>query len=137
MRCQGLPERDSSWFSSGNRTITASLPRYRSARNNGSPPADGGVRQSSSPRMNSNGASIFSTYVIGDRSTYSCGFWKGGFVNQLGVNKVKSAVYQNAAQSEMSRCDTAALKRVVGVTIQFVRRPPPLPPVTPMRPAST
>jgi len=33
--------------------------------------------------------------------------------------------------------DTAAAKRSVCVTVQFVRSPPPLPPVTPMRPPST
>ena len=43
----------------------------------------------------------------------------------------KSAVNQNPYQSAMSRCDTAAAKRVVCVTVQFVSSPPPLPPVTP------
>src|SRR5918992_701701 len=123
MRCHGFPARESSWFSSGNRTMTVGFFRNFNARNNCSPPADGGVRQSSSPRMNINGVWMFFTYVIGDRLSKSCGSSKGAFWNHVGLNSQKSAVYQNDVQSEMSRCDTAALKREVCVTTQLVRRP--------------
>ena len=60
-RCHGRPERESSWLSPGNRTITVGCFRYLRARNSSSPPADGGVRQSSSPRMNISGVWIFVT----------------------------------------------------------------------------
>ena len=46
---------------------------------------------------------------------------------------MKSAVYHQASQSAIDRCDTAALKRSVWPMTQFVSRPPPLPPVTPSR----
>ena len=36
-----------------------------------------------------------------------------------------------AAQSAIDLCDTAAAKRFVCVTVQFVSIPPPLPPVIP------
>ena len=56
---------------------------------------------------------------------------KGGALNQFGWKSMKSAVYHHDAQLEMSRCDTAAAKRLVCVTVQSVSTPPPLPPVTP------
>src|SRR5262249_53847380 len=42
-RCHGLPERLSSWLSSGKRTMTVGFFRYLSARNICSPPSAGGV----------------------------------------------------------------------------------------------
>jgi hypothetical protein len=74
--------------------------------------------------------------VIGERRANSAGSSNGALRNHVGVNSVKSAVYQKFDQSEMSRWLTAALKRVVCVTTQLVRRPPPLPPVTPRRESS-
>ena len=70
--------------------------------------------------------------MIGERFAKSAGSSNGALRNQVGVNSVKSAVYQKLVQSEISRWLTAALKRFVWVTTQLVRRPPPLPPVTPI-----
>src|SRR5262249_6773332 len=55
IRCQGCPERESSWDSFGKRTITVGIFLYFSARNISSPPAPVGVRQSASPRINISG----------------------------------------------------------------------------------
>jgi hypothetical protein len=57
--------------------------------------------------------------------------------NQVGWKRVKSAVYQKLDQSAIERWEAAAAKRSVWVTIQLVRMPPPLPPVTPSRLGST
>src|SRR3954454_19559590 len=131
-RCHGFPDRDSSWVSSGNLTITAVRCRYFSARNICSPPIGGGVRMSDSPSINISGVVTFATYVIGDSSSNCFGFSHGAAENHVGLNSVKSAAYQNPDQSAMERCDTAAAKRLVWVTIQLVSTPPPLPPVAPI-----
>src|SRR3954471_3873338 len=81
--------------------------------------------------MNIIGVLTFSIYVIGDRAAKSARSWNGVPRNHIGWNIVKSAEYHHAAQSDISRCDTAALKRSVCVTTQLVSNPPPLPPVTP------
>src|SRR5262245_47200101 len=60
-RYMGLPDRDSSWVSPGNRTITTGFFRYLSARNICSPPSAGGVRISASPSTNISGVVIFVT----------------------------------------------------------------------------
>lgn len=57
--------------------------------------------------------------------------------NQYGRNIAKSALYIMLAHSLTQRCVTAAAKRGVRVMIQFVRSPPPLPPVMPSRAGST
>src|ERR1039458_8465381 len=67
---------------------------------------------------------------MGERALKSASCSHGAPRNQVGVNSVKSAVYQKSVQSAMSRCDTAALKRCVWPITQFVSSPPPLPPVT-------
>src|SRR5580692_8477549 len=54
-RCQGSPERESSWVSRGNMTIAVGRCRYFKARNSCSPPESGGVRESDSPSTNSIG----------------------------------------------------------------------------------
>src|SRR5262245_65102933 len=74
---------------------------------------------------------------MGERLTKSSGASHGAPRNQVCWKSVKSAVYQKPAQSAIERCDTAALKRVVCPTVQFVNTPPPLPPVTPIRFSST
>src|SRR3954466_14336562 len=93
-RCHGLPERDSSWVSSGKRTITVGLCRYFRARNICSPPITGGVRMSASPSTNMSGGVTFVTYVIGERSANCFWFSHGGPENHVGWKRVKSAVYQ-------------------------------------------
>ena len=54
-RCQGSPDRESSWVSRGNMTIAVGRFRYFKARNSCSPPESGGVRESDSPSTNSIG----------------------------------------------------------------------------------
>ena len=75
--------------------------------------------------------------VMGERREKSLPSRQGGPANHLGVKSVKSAEYHHAAQSAIDRCETAALNRVVRVSAQLVSRPPPLPPVTPIRVVST
>src|SRR6266487_7043986 len=87
--------------------------------------------------MNIIGVRMLATYVRGERRAKSAGSSKGALWNHVGLKSVKSAVYQKLAQSEMSRWLTAALNLFVCVTTQLVKRPPPLPPVTPMREGST
>src|SRR5215813_14084081 len=83
--------------------------------------------------MNIIGVETSLMYVIGERLTKSSGSSHGAPRNHVGWKSVKSAVYQKPAQSAIERCDTAALKRFVCPTVQFVNTPPPLPPVTPKR----
>ena len=49
--------------------------------------------------------------MIGERRAYSCGSSKGALTNHDTFGVQKSDVYQKPVQSEMSRCDTAALAR--------------------------
>src|SRR6185503_12697816 len=119
VRWYGAPERDNSCDSFGKRTIAVGIFRYFKARNIISPPSLGGVRQSASPSMNIIGVVIFFTYVIGERFAKSSGSSHGAPRNHVGVNSVKSAVYQKPAQSAMERCETAAAKRCVWPTVQF------------------
>src|SRR3954464_14016717 len=91
--CHGLPERDSSWVSSGKRTITVGLCRYLSARNICSPPIGGGVRMSASPSTSISGVVTLATWVIGDKSANCFAFSHGAPENQVGWKRVKSAEY--------------------------------------------
>src|SRR5947199_7304649 len=92
---------------------------------------------SASPSMNRAGVFTLSIYVIGERALKSASCSQGAPRNHIGVNRVKSAVYQKSRQSAIERCDTAALNRSVWPITQFVRTPPPDPPVTHMRFGST
>ena len=87
--------------------------------------------------MNIIGVFTRSMYVIGERALKSSGSSNGALRNHVGWKSVKSAVYQKFDQSAMSRCATAAAKRSVCPTTQFVSSPPPLPPVTPSFAAPT
>ena len=53
--------------------------------------------------MNMIGVLIFETNVSGERAAKSFGSSHGAALNQLGVNSVKSAVYQKPAQSAIDR----------------------------------
>src|SRR3979409_2109208 len=87
--------------------------------------------------MNSIGVCTLVIYVIGEYFLNSSTLSNGAPSNHVGWNNVKSAVYHQFDQPEISRCDPAALNRVVCVPVQSVSNPPPLPPVTPIFPGST
>ena len=70
------------------------------------------------------GVFTFDTKVMAERAANSAGTSKGAPRNQEGWNWVKSAVYHQFAQSEIERCETAALKRSVWVIVQLVSTPP-------------
>ena len=64
---------------------------------------------------------VFTLLDVGDRRPRlkSSGSSNGGDLNQFGWKSVKSAVYHQFSQLAMSRCATAAAKRLVCPTTQF------------------
>src|SRR5215510_15608280 len=84
------------------------------------------------------GVLTFPTSDRGERRRYSSGLSQGGEANQYRAKKFGvSEVRTKLLQLMTGLAETAARKRSVLPTIQAVRTPPPLPPVTKRFPGST